>query len=275
MSFLAGVLAAVVLGYAALAFIAWRFGDRLILPAPGSSYRASSLERLVNLRTEDGVTLAALHLPNPDARFTILYSHGNGEDLGNILPVLEEIQALGFAVFAYDYRGYGASEGAPSVQGALRDAEAAHAYVTQDLSVPPDRLILWGRSVGGGPTVHLAARHDAAGMVLEATFTSAFCVVTHKPILPFDRLRNLELMCGVSLPLLVIHGRRDGIVPFRHGVRLFEAACEPKRALWIDDAGHNDLWLVAGDRIRQALREFADSIPISGSREARSGSEQW
>ena len=260
------VLATAAALYALLLLVAWRFGDRLIFPAPGPSYRRDSLDGLVTLRAADGVELAALHLPNPRARFTVLYSHGNGEDLGNMLPVLEAIQRLGFAVFAYDYRGYGTSGGRADVAGVTLDAEAALDHVTRVLGVPAERLILWGRSVGGGPTVHLAAQHPPAGMVLEATFTSAFCVVTSRRILPFDRFENRRLLRGMSVPTLFIHGRKDRIVPFVHGERNFECAAEPKTAVWVDGAGHNDLWLVAPDRIGRALVAFADSLPARPER---------
>ncbi len=251
--------------YLGLLLVAWFFGDRLIFPAPGPSYRPGSLDGLTELRASDGVQLAALHLANPRARFTILYSHGNGEDLGNILPVLEALQSAGFAVFAYDYRGYGQSPGRATVPGVLLDAEAAYAHATGPLGVSPDRLILWGRSVGGGPTVHLASQHPVAGMVLEATFTSAFCVVTSRPILPFDRFTNQKLLRAMHVPTLFIHGRRDRVVSFAHGQRLFACAPEPKQSLWIDEAGHNDLWLVAADRITRAVRAFADSLPARSS----------
>ena len=245
--------------YAALALIAWRFGERLMFPAPKSSYR-DSLDGLLTLTSSDGTRIAALHLPDPRARFTILYSHGNGEDIGNVLPVLAAMQRLGFAVFAYDYRGYGVSDGAPGVEGVTRDAETAYAYVTRDLGVQPERLILWGRSIGGGPTVHLASQHPVAGMVLEATFTSAFCVVTSRRILPFDRFENRRLLRAMSVPTLFIHGRKDRVVPFVHGERNFACAGEPKRSLWVDGAGHNDLWLVAPREISAALVDFAASL---------------
>lgn len=269
------LLGAILLGamaYAALLLIAWRFGDRLILPSPASTYRPGMFQTLHKIRTEDGVHLAAMHLPNDQARYTILYSHGNGEDLGNVLPVLEMIHALGFAVYAYDYRGYGASGGTATVDGVLLDVEAAYAHVTGALGVTPDRLILWGRSVGGGPTVHAAAKHPAAAIVLEATFTSAFCVMTHRPILPFDRLCNLKLLADIRLPVLFIHGHRDRVVPFAHGPRLFASAAEPKWHVWVDEAGHNDLWLVARDRIAQGLRDLVDSL--SDSSAGRSESHQ-
>ena len=255
------VVAVVIAGlYCGLLLIAWRLGDRLMFPAPGPSYRPDSLDGLITLRSADGTALIALHLPNASARFTILYSHGNGEDLGNVLPVLEAIQELGFAVFAYDYRGYGKSEGRANAEGVALDAEAAYDHLTRELAVPAERIILWGRSVGGGPTVHLASSRPCAGMVLEATFTSAFCVVTNRPILPFDRFRNQKLLRGMSVPTLFIHGRKDRIVPFVHGERNFACAAEPKRSLWIERAGHNDLWLVARDEISRTLVEFAASL---------------
>lgn len=253
-------LGALAVLYATLVFIAWRFGDLLMFPAPGPSYRPGSLEGLITLRASDGGEVSALHLTRPAARWTILYSHGNGEDLGNILPVLESIHALGFDVFAYDYRGYGASPGRASAEGVVLDAEAAYAHVTEVLGVPADRLILWGRSVGGGPTVHLASTRTCAGLVLEATFTSAFCVVTNRRILPFDRFENRRLIRGMHLPTLFIHGTKDRIVPFVHGRRNYECAAEPKTAVWVDGAGHNDLWLVAPERIGSALVSFAASL---------------
>ncbi|HEX6589786.1 MAG TPA: alpha/beta hydrolase [Longimicrobiales bacterium] len=261
------VVGAIAALYAALVLVAWRFGEVLMFPAPGPSYRSDSIDGLVTLRAADGNGVSALHLENPRARYTILYSHGNGEDLGNVLPVLEAIRDLGFAVFAYDYRGYGTSPGRASADGAVLDAEAAYEHVTGALGVAADRLILWGRSIGGGPTVHLASTRACAGMVLEATFTSAFCVVTSRRILPFDRFENRRLIRGLSLPTLFIHGTKDRIVPFVHGRRNFECAAEPKTAVWVDGAGHNDLWLVAPDRIGTALVEFAASLGESGRRE--------
>lgn len=262
------ILAALAAMYVALVAIAWRFGDVLMFPAPGPSYRRGSLDGLITLRAADGNELSAVHLANPRARYTILYSHGNGEDLGNILPVLERIRDFGFAVFAYDYRGYGASPGHPSADGVVLDARAAWTYVTDVIGVTPERVILWGRSIGGGPTVQLAAEHACAGLVLEATFTSAFCVVTNRRILPFDRFENRRLIRGMQLPTLFIHGTKDRIVPFVHGRRNFECAGEPKTAVWVEGAGHNDLWLVAADRIGSALVAFAASLGADRANEA-------
>ncbi len=212
---------------------------------------------MVLLDTADGGRIAAVHLPNPGATHTILYSHGNAEDLGHVRPVLEIVRDAGFAVLAYDYRGYGLSDGKPSEAATYRDIDAAWAHLTGRLRVPPQRVILLGRSVGAGPSVDLAARAPVGGLVLESAFVSAFRVVTRVPLLPFDKYRNLDKLARVGCPVLVIHGTADEVVPLWHGQRLFEAAREPKRALWVDGAGHNDLMLVAGRRYARALADFA------------------
>src|SRR5690606_40899853 len=140
--------------------------------------------------------------------------------------------------------------------GVLLDQDAAFAHLTGALGFPPGRIIAWGRSIGGGPATALAAREPLAGLVLESTFISAFRVVTRWPMLPRDRFRNLALLRAVRCPVLVIHGRRDAIVPFYHGRALYRAAPEPKRYLWVDGAGHNDVWHVAGEGYARAVRAF-------------------
>jgi fermentation-respiration switch protein FrsA (DUF1100 family) len=229
--------------------------DRLIFLPPPASYRAE--QGVVMLDTADGGRIAAVHLPLADATHTILYSHGNAEDLGHVRPVLETIRRAGFAVFAYDYRGYGLSAGTPSEAATYRDIDAAWTHLTERLGVPPRRVILLGRSVGAGPSVDLATRVPVGGLVLESAFVTAFRVLTRVPLLPFDKYRNIDKIIRVACPVLVIHGTADEVVPLWHGQRLFQAAREPKRALWVDGAGHNDLMLVAGARYGRALADFA------------------
>lgn len=246
--------------YVVLVVLVLLFADRLIFPAPPAGYRAGELEGYRELTASDGTRLSAVHLPNPEARFTILLSHGNGEDLASITPMLRELHRLGFAVLAYDYRGYGASEGRPGVRGSLRDVRAVFEHLTGDVGVPADRVIVYGRSVGGGPSVHLAAHEPVAGLVLESTFTTAFRVVTRVPLFPFDRFDNASLIRRVRAPILLIHGRRDEVVPFSHGRRLYAIAGESATALWLDDATHNDIWVVGRAEVGAALQEFAKRL---------------
>ena len=238
--------------------------DRMIFLPPSATYRDGA--GTLRLTTADGIGISAVHLVNPQAGFTILYSHGNAEDLGLVAPFLARLREWGFSVLAYDYRGYGTSDGVPSERGAYEDVEAAYAYLTRTAGVPPQRIIAYGRSVGSGPAVDLAVRHALAGLVVESGFVSAFRVVTRIPLLPFDKFRNLAKIARVRCPVLVMHGERDDVVPIAHGRQLYRAAPEPKRSLWVETAGHNDFSLVAGDRQAQALREFAALLGVSRGR---------
>ncbi|MFE1746374.1 alpha/beta hydrolase [Coleofasciculus sp. H7-2] len=244
--------------YAFLCFYAYFFSDRMIfLPQP-SSYQDSS--EILKLTTADGVQISAAYLPNPNATYTILYSHGNAEDLLDVLSVRQGLRNLGFAVFAYDYRGYGTSQGTPTEGNSYRDIDAAYTYLTQQLGVPPNQIIAYGRSVGSGPAVDLASRQPLAGLIVESAFITAFRVLTRIPIVPFDKFRNLDKIKQVRCPVLVMHGRADEVIPFWHGEQLFAAANEPKRFLWVDGAGHNDFSWIAAQQSEKALREFAQLV---------------
>ena len=255
------ILSSVIFVYTLLCLFTYFFADRLLFQPQPSSYQDSS--EIIKLTTADGVQISAAYLPNPSARYTILFSHGNAEDLTGVLPIRRELQDIGFAVFAYDYRGYGTSEGVPSERNVYRDIDAAYDYLIQDLNVSPQSIIAYGRSIGSGPTVDLAARLPVAGIVLESPFTTISQVITRIPILPFDRFRNIDKITDVDCPVLVMHGRNDEVIPFSHGQRLYAAANEPKRYLWVNGAGHNDLLFVAGEQYTNALRKFAALVQQS------------
>ena len=244
--------------YAFFCLYVFLFADRAIfLPQP-SSYQDTSA--IIKLRTADRIRISAVYLPNPAATYTILYIHGNAEDLGDIQPVLGQLQNIGFSVFAYDYRGYGTSEGTPTEGNAYRDVETAYNFLTEQLGVPPERIITYGRSVGGGSAVDLAARKPIAGLIMESSFISAFRAIVPIPILPFDKFRNIDKIKRVNCPVLVMHGKGDRVIPFRHGEKLFAAAPKPKLSLWVEEAGHNDFIWVAGERYGDTLREFAGLV---------------
>jgi len=241
--------------YAVACLFVYLVAEHLIFLPPIATYRDGP--GILKLATADGAEIAAVHLENPLADYTILYSHGNAEDLGGIAPMLAQLRDWGFAVFAYDYRGYGVGQGRPTERGAYADLDAAYAHLTGVAGVPPERIIVYGRSVGSGPSVDLATRARVAGLVIESGFVTAFRVVTRVPLFPFDRFPNIHKIARVTCPVLVMHGRADGIVPFSHGRALFGAAPEPRQSLWVDGAGHNDFTLVAGARQGDALRAFA------------------
>jgi hypothetical protein len=248
----AGVVA---VAYAVAAFYAWQYSDGLIFLPPPPTYPAGA--DLLAIPTADGGTLAARYLPYPEARYTLIDFHGNAEDLGQVEPHLRELRdRLGVAVLAWDYRGYGRSGGQPGEPATLRDACAVAAYATRTLGVPPDRLVLYGWSLGGGPAVEVAASQPCAGLVLHSAFTSAFRVMTRIRLLPFDKFDNLAKLPHVTCPVLVIHGMDDRTIPFGHGRRLYTAAPGSKYKLWVEGAGHNDLIEIAGEDYWRTLREF-------------------
>ena len=251
----------VLIGYAAFMALVWLFAERLIFLPPRQGY-AQTPEILLIPRGGGGV-IAAVHLRNPRARYTVLFSHGNGEHLGHDLPFLRQMRDAGFSVLAYDYSGYGLSTGRPSERAAYGDIDAAYAYLTGDAGVPAERIIAHGRSLGGAVAADLASRRPVAGLVLESTFTTIFRVVRSYPLVPFDRFRTVDKLPRVQAPVLVIHGTDDGVVAFAHGRRLYDLAPAPKGRLWVDGAGHNDLQWVAGERYWDALRQFAGSLPDS------------
>lgn len=257
----------VVVSYVAFAAFAWLVSDRMIFQPPPPSYRAGQLP-VIMVRTRDGA-VPALYLPNPRAAVTVLCAHGNAEDLGQLVPWLEALRHAGFAVLAFDYRGYGSSTGAPpSAHGAVDDMEAVYRHAVGTLKIPPSRLVLYGRSVGSGPATDLAARLPIGGLVLESPFVSAFRVVTKVPLLPFDRFPNLRHVRQVRAPLLVIHGTDDEVIPVSHGRRLFDAAGQPKQSLWIEGAHHNDVAIVGGTRYWAALAAFGHQVAAAADSRA-------
>ncbi len=247
------------LGFGARTVRAASIVDAMLYQADYAGRREPS--GLIQIRLPDGGSLAALYLPNPAAKHTIWFFHGNAEDLGDLEPFLLEMHARGFAVFAYDYPGYGLSTGKPNEKSIYAATGIAGRYLQDVLHVPPSRVILYGRSLGGGPAVELAVNQKVAGFVLQSAFMSVYRVMTRWRLLPFDQFENLRKLPRVTCPVLVMHGRADEVIPFSHGEALYDAAPGPKSHLWVDGAGHNDFLQVAGERYWEALREFSRSLP--------------
>ena len=200
---------------------------------------------------------AVVYLPNPRARFTIWFFHGNAEDLGDVEPWLFVLREAGFSVFAFDYPGYGLSGGRPSESSLYASARAARSYLREHLKVTPAQTLIYGRSVGGGPAVQMATEEHVAGLILQSTFTSVYRVLTQKRILPFDYFENERKLPRVSCPVLVMHGGKDDVIPFAHARMLFAAAKEPKRFFAVPRAAHNDFVAVAAGNYWNSLREFS------------------
>jgi abhydrolase domain-containing protein 17 len=252
------LLGAVLFLYGSLALFAF-FGADWLLYRPFPTAYVDNGDTL-KLTTASGARISALFFEMPRARYTVLYSHGNAEDLDDIGYMVDEIRGLGVNVLAYDYEGYGTSEGAPSERRIYEDIDAAYRYLTEVRGIAPDHVIVYGRSLGGGPSVDLASRTAVGGLILESTFTSAFRVLTRARILPWDKFDNLDKMPRVRCPVLVMHGTADPLIPRSQGQQLFDAATGPKLSLWVQGAGHGDVMITAGSRFATTMRAMLAMI---------------
>lgn len=252
------VLIPVFIAYLLLLIYGFFFSDAQIFFPQPASY--SDGPGIIKLEPANGVRISAAYLPAKDARYVILYSHGNAEDIGDLMPLMESFKDHGFSMFIYDYEGYGTSGGSPSEKKVYRDAEAAYRYLVGDLKVDPARIIVFGRSVGSGAAVHLALREKVAALIIESGCVSVFRVRTVIPLAPFDKFNNIAKINKVHCPVLVIHGRNDRTIPFWHGEALYKKANMPKMHYWVDGASHDDVFLAAGDNYWKTLGDFVTLI---------------
>jgi hypothetical protein len=257
-SLLLKFLLALVLFYLLLAVYAWLVSDSMIFHPEFS--RQPDPPGILKLRTADGEVISAIHLPNDAARFTVLFSYGNASSLGNSHSFLLWLRELGFSVFAYDYRGYGSSQGKPSERALYADIDAAYGYLTDSLKVPPERIIAFGQSLGGAVAVDLASRKKLGDLVVESSFVSAFRVMTRVTVLPFDKFASIQKIGRIRCPVLFIHGDCDRTIPLWHGQALFEAAREPKIMLAVPGGDHNYVPEEYAEDYEKALRGFAASL---------------
>ena len=234
--------------------------DRAILQPPPREYDDGPLIRKVPV-AGTAEMLSAVYLPNPSARFVVLYSHGTGDDLGEIADDLQDLWNHGFAVFAYDYEGYGTSTGTPSEAAVYRDAEAAYQYLVEELGVDDSRIVVHGFSLGGAPSVYLASRHAVSGLVLESTFVDALRV-PRIPLIPFHRFNNVSRMASVHCPVLIMHSRDDPLIAFWHAQALLESATAPKQLVAFDSGGHGDAHTLESARYWSTLTRFTDSLSV-------------
>lgn len=206
--------------------------------------------------------IAYLYLPGAPDSDVILYSHGNAEDLSTVRFTLQELHAAGYGVIGYDYEGYGASSGTPSSENACRDVETVYRYLTENLKISPEKIVIYGFSVGTGASCYLAKKFPAKALILEAPFASAFQVVLPFGGLPGDRLPNADRVAAAEIPLLVFHGNMDLIIPFRNGKKVYEAsAAKHKKFVKASGAGHNNIKQKLGSGYWKILREFLENLP--------------
>jgi len=217
----------------------------------------------VALDINEKISIHGWFIPYEKPRATLLFFHGNGGNISHRLESIRIFHDLGLSVFIIDYEGYGKSDGSPSEKATNRDAMAAWQYLVNDRSIPKDRIVLFGRSLGGAVAVWLATQEQVAAMILESTFTSVVDMGKHYyPYLPVNLLTRYRYLSGkriadINCPLLVIHSPEDEIIPYHLGKKLFELAREPKTFLDIR-GGHNEGFLLSGNDYTAGLDRFLE-----------------
>jgi len=225
--------------------------------------------RRAAIRTGDGLTLGSWVIPAGRAStgYWVLICHGNAGNLSEFgRPAhYAGLRALGLSLLAFDYRGYGESEGAPSEAGLYRDADAAYQYLRGELRVPPERIIVFGHSLGSTVAVELASRASAVGLILEGALTSV--IERGAELYPYipvrwigrSRFSSIEKISRVHIPKLFLHARADDVVPLAHGRRLFEAALPPKTFIELN-GGHGDAFELDSTTYFGSIRQFVEGI---------------
>ena len=252
-----------------------RLGESRMLYVPGGSRSLVApppelglgVQR-IELTASDGVRLVSWAMPaDGGAGYWLLMCHGNA---GNISEAgrpfhYAGLRALGLSLFAFDYRGYGESEGVPTEQGLYRDADAAYRYLRETLNVPAERIVVFGHSLGSAVAVELVSRVPAAGLVLDGALTSV--VERAQELFPYAPVRwigasrypSIERVGALTIPKLFLHARADEVIPFGHGRRLFEAAAPPKEFVQLQ-GGHGDAFEVDSAAYYGAIGRFVAEL---------------
>lgn len=247
MTMLKGVLLVAVLGYLAVVGALYFF-QRNLMYFPDATRRSPAGVGLAaeeaDLESADGTTLTVWHAPPREGMPVVIYFQGNGGGLDLRAERFKALVAAGFGLVALNYRGYGGSAGRPSEPGLLADADAAYAFAAARYA--PDRIALWGESLGTGIAVSVASRHKVARLLLESPYSAtvdvAASIYWFVPVrlLMHDQFRADLWAPRVVVPTLVVHGDRDSVIPIAFGERLYDRIKGPKRFVRLEGAEHND-----------------------------------
>ncbi|HJU64166.1 MAG TPA: alpha/beta hydrolase [Gemmatimonadaceae bacterium] len=262
-----------------LAYLRLNEGDILYQPLVLAGHPGASAEMLgvpyeaVSFTTADSVRLSAWVIPaggTDSSGMWVMICHGNAGDISSTVRPLyySYLRQLGVNIFAFDYRGYGQSEGSPSERGLYLDAEAAYDYLSGSRNVPARRIVIYGHSLGTGVATELASRREAGGLVLEGAYTS----VTDRaqelyPYVPVrlvaaSRFESIERIGRVRTPMLIMHAISDRVIPIGHGRRLFQAAREPKRFIALRGE-HDDAFMTDRGAYFGAFGDFIRSLRVA------------
>ncbi len=218
----------------------------------------------VYFRTRDKLQLNGWFIPAKDARATLLFIHGNAGNIGDRMDKLKYFNEMGINVFIFDYRGYGKSSGRPTETGLYTDAEAAYEYLTVTKGIVPDKIVVYGASLGGAVAIDLVSKQKVAGLIVDSSFSCAADMA--KIIYPFIptflisvKMDSVSKIRHIAVPKLFIHSKDDDVVPYALGRKLYAAAMPPK--FFVDIAGdHNNGYIISEQRFIHAIKMFLNKI---------------
>lgn len=224
----------------------------------------------VSLTSADGVRVVAWYVPHESPRATVLFLHGNAGNIADRIGALKIFHDLGCDSLILDYRGYGESEGSPSEEGTYLDAVAAFDHLTATRGIPAERIVVLGRSLGGGIATELATRRTPGALVIDSSFTRIADVGKRMfPFLPVNLIVSIEYDSAakvqkLSCPKLFFHATDDSLIPIEIGRKLYESAAEPKQ--FIETPGeHNTGGFDHSPEFVQQLGAFIDSAIPTGA----------
>lgn len=230
------------IAYAIMIAILWAMQDRFIYPAPQYAVEPLPGFSAITLNTDDGLQLRAFKRPADEGRPTLVYFHGNGGTLLAATRATRTLAEAGFGLLLVEYRGYGGNPGSPSEQGFYRDGRAAFAWLASQ-GIAPQHTIIVGNSIGSGTAVQMAREFSPRALMLTAPFTSlpdaAFDALPFVPAhwLMRDQFDNAEKIGALAMPVFIMHGTSDTVVPFEHGRELARLARQATFAPF-EGAGH-------------------------------------
>lgn len=217
----------------------------------------------VYFQSQDGLKLNGWFIPANNARYTVIFTHGNAGNISHRVEKLKFFNRLGCNVFIFDYRGYGRSQGSPCEKGLYIDTKSAYDYLLSR-TIIPGQLIGYGESLGGAFIIALALRNKMRALIVDSAFTSAADMVKHlyrilPPWIFSSRLDSLSKIKSINVPKLIIHSRNDEIVPYKLGQKLYNAAGQPKEFLQIH-GGHNSCFFESENILREKIADFIQKI---------------
>lgn len=218
---------------------------------------------------DKGQKLNGWYFHKPDSEYVILFNHGNSGNLTIRHHISRLMILAGYSVFVYDYQGFGRSSGRPTIDGIVSDGAAAYDYLVNERGVDPGKIILYGESLGVSVAAHLSTIRECQGLILQSGFASLTRIArTHFPLLhiyppslfPQPALDNMRILQSSSLPLLIIHGELDKVIPVQHAADLYQAHAGMKKFVRLPGTAHGDVWSTAEREYLEALLEFPQTL---------------